>query len=100
MTFSGLKLTAEEMAAYKRNHWRIENNLHHELDEVMKEDRSTAHGSKNNLAIIRKFVYNILRLVIKKEGLSCEIQGAMDYFEGYSAKLLKKYIFSKVESLE
>jgi len=44
--------------------------------------------------------YSSKNISIKKEGLNCEIQGAMDYFEGYSAKLLKKYIFSKVESLE
>ncbi|MFW5556139.1 MAG: transposase [Roseburia inulinivorans] len=47
---SDLALSAEEMAKYKREHWRIENNLHHVLDDAFREDRSTAKGSKNNLS--------------------------------------------------
>lgn len=47
-----------------RNHWRIENSLHHVLDELFHEDRSAARNSKNNMAVLRKFAYNILRLAI------------------------------------
>ncbi len=36
--------------------------LHHVLDDTFLEDRSPAQGSKNNLALIRKFAINILRL--------------------------------------
>ena len=37
-----------------RNHWRIENSLHHVLDELFHEDRSAARNSKNNMAVLRK----------------------------------------------
>lgn len=56
-------LTAEEFARYKRNHWRIENCLHHVLDEDFLEDRSTARKSKNALSILRKTAYNVIRLM-------------------------------------
>lgn len=56
-------LTAEEFAGYKRNHWRIENCLHHVLDEDFLEDKSTARKSKNALSILRKTAYNVIRLM-------------------------------------
>lgn len=39
-------LTAEEFARYKRDHWRIENCLHHVLDEDFLEDKCTAKNLK------------------------------------------------------
>ena len=64
---SDLTLSTEEMAKYKREHWKIENSLHHVLDDDFREDRSTAKGSKNNLSVIRKIAYNILRIVIIRD---------------------------------
>ena len=46
-----MKITAEEMFKYKRSHWKIENNLHHVLDDAFREDRSTATHSKYNLSL-------------------------------------------------
>jgi predicted transposase YbfD/YdcC len=56
-------LTAEEFARYKRAHWRIENCLHHVLDEDFLEDKCTARNSKNILSVLRKTAYNIIRLM-------------------------------------
>lgn len=94
---SDMVLTAEEMAAYKRRHWKIENNLHHVLDDAFREDRSTAKGSKNNLALIRKFAYNILRLAILMEYPDWGMQRMMDHFSDHQA-MTEKYIFKEIES--
>lgn len=56
-------LTAEGFARYKRNHWRIENCLHHVLDEDFLEDKCTAKKSKNTLSVLRKTAYNIIRFM-------------------------------------
>ena len=94
---SDLILSAREMAEYKRRHWKIENNLHHVLDDVFREDRSTAKGAKNNLALIRKFAYNILRLAIIKEHPEWGMQRMMDYFSDHP-EMTQKYIFSSIAS--
>ena len=60
---SNRALTAEEFARYKRDHWRIENCLHHVLDEDFLEDKCTARKSKNTLSVLRKTAYNIIRLM-------------------------------------
>ena len=59
---SDMELCAAQMAKCKRNHWGVENRLHHVLDDAFREDRSPAKGSRNNLALIRKFALNLLRL--------------------------------------
>lgn len=56
-------LTAEEFARYKRNHWWIENCLHHVLDGDFLEDKCTAKKSNNTLSVLRKTAYNIIRLM-------------------------------------
>ncbi len=95
---SDLELSAEEMAAYKRAHWKIENNLHHVLDDAFREDRSTVTRSKNNLAVIRKYAYNLLRLAIIKEHPKWGIQRMMDYFCD-CPEMIGKYVFKEIESV-
>lgn len=56
-------LTAEEFAGYRRDHWRIDNCLHHVLDEDFLEDKCTAKKSRNTLSVLRKTAYNIIRLM-------------------------------------
>lgn len=94
---SDLVLKAEEMAKYKREHWKIENNLHHVLDDAFREDRSTAKGSKNNLSIIRKFAYNILRIVIIRDHPGWGIQRMMDYISTH-LDLTEKMLFEPIVS--
>ena len=89
---------AEGMGRIKREHWSIENSLHHVLDDTFREDRSPAKKSKNNLALIRKFAYNILRIAMLLESCTEIMPEAMDEFSD-DPILRKKYVFSGIESL-
>ena len=95
---SDMKLSAEEMAKLKRDHWKIEAGLHHVLDDVFREDRSTATRSKFNLSVIRKFAYNILRLAILKEHPDKSPTLMMDYFCD-NPDSLATYLFCEIDSL-
>ena len=95
---SDLELTAEEMGRIKREHWAVENRLHHVLDDTFREDRSPAKRSKNNLALIRKFAYNILRIAILLGSCTEIMTEAMDEFSD-DPFLMKKYVFSGIDSL-
>lgn len=90
-------MSAEEMAIYKRRHWKIENNLHHVLDDTFREDRSSARGSRNNLSLIRKIAYNVLRLAEIIEEMSHSILKTIDYFSDHP-EMTEKYIFSEIVS--
>ena len=86
------------MGKCKRDHWSVENRLHHVLDDTFREDRSPAKGSKNNLALIRKFALNILRLAQNQMKINLPISEMMDMFCD-DMNLLGKYIFREIESL-
>ena len=94
---SDMELTAEETGRIKREHWAIENRLHHVLDDTFREDRSPAKKSKHNLALIRKFAYNILRIAILSGDCAEIMTEAMDDFSG-DPSLRKKYVFSGIAS--
>ncbi len=94
---SDMELTAEEMGRIKREHWAVENRLHHVLDDAFREDRSPAKKSKHNLALIRKFAYNILRIAILYGDCAEIMTEAMDDFSD-DLLLRKKYVFSGIES--
>jgi predicted transposase YbfD/YdcC len=94
---SDMELTVEEMAQNKRNHWAVENRLHHVLDDTFREDRSPAKGSKHNLALIRKFAYNIIRIIMRKCSLEQPITEIMDLLSD-DLDLLGKYIFKGIAS--
>lgn len=95
---SDMEMSAKEMGKYKRDHWSVENRLHHVLDDTFREDRSPAKGSKNNLALIRKFAFNVLRLAQIQEKIDLPMTGMMDLFCDDKG-LQKKYIFREIESL-
>ncbi len=94
---SDMELAAEEMGRIKREHWSIENRLHHVLDDTFREDRSPAKRSKNNLALIRKFAYNILRIAMLAGDCPEIMTEAMDEFSD-APFLRKKYIFNGIDS--
>ena len=59
-----VKITLDDFARATRSHWNIECGLHWRLDVIMNEDRSrnrTGH-SIHNLSLIRKVVFNLVRL--------------------------------------
>ena len=94
---SDMEMTAEDMGRCKREHWAVENRLHHVLDDTFREDRSPAKGSKNNLALIRKFAYNILRLAMLHLSTEHLMTEMMDLFSD-DEKLLERYLFNGIES--
>lgn len=94
---SDMELSAEEMGRIKREHWAVENRLHHVLDDTFREDRSPAKKSKHNLGLIRKFAYNILRIAILSGDCAELITEAMDDFRD-DPFLRKKYVFSGIDS--
>jgi len=57
-------MDGEEFGCYARGHWAIENSLHWVLDDALREDRCTARKghATENLALMRKIVYNLLKL--------------------------------------
>ena len=95
---SDMQLSPKEIGEYKRNHWRIENTLHHVLDDTFREDRSPAKKSRNNLALIRKFAYNILRLVSIQCGIKRPNTEIMDRLAD-DFDILGSYIFKGIEAL-
>lgn len=95
---SDLILTAEELGNIKRMHWSIENRLHHVLDDTFREDRSPAKKSRNNLSLIRKYAYNILRLAMYETGITNIMTEMMDCFCD-NAVLREQYVFKGIASL-
>lgn len=94
---SDRELTADEMGKIKRRHWSIENRLHHVLDDTFREDRSPAKRSKNNLALIRKFAYNILRIAMMSQPCEGVMTEMMDEFcDDHS--FIEKYVFNGITS--
>lgn len=95
---SSRRMSAQETLEAKRRHWKIENSLHHVLDDLFREDRSSARKSKNNLAVIRKIAYNLLRIAIlqgKKESGPTEMR---DQFND-DLTLVEKYVFRGIAHL-
>lgn len=95
---SDMEMSALEMGRCKREHWSVENRLHHVHDDTFREDRSPAKGSKNNLALIRKFAIDILRLARIQQKLTLAMTEMMDLFCDDN-DLLGKYVFGSIESL-
>ena len=90
-------MTAAEMGKRKRNHWAVENSLHHVLDDTFREDRSPAKGSKNNLSLIRKFAYNILRIASIRMEDQRPMTEMIDRFADIP-ELLSEYVFAGIPS--
>lgn len=95
---SDMVMSAKEAAKCRRDHWAVENRLHHVLDDTFREDRSPAKGSKINLALIRKFAYNILRVFMVEQHITTPFTEVMDLFSD-SPNLLGKYLFNGIASL-
>jgi len=56
-------MSPQEVLKAARNHWRIENNLHWQLDVLMNEDqgRSRKNNAPANLAALRRLSLNVLK---------------------------------------
>ena len=90
---------AEELAKYKREHWKIENCLHYVLDEAFCEDKCTARKSRVLLSILRKIAYNIIRMIqMNGEAENLPFAHVMDDITD-NLGLAEKYIFSPIPSM-
>lgn len=60
---SSRKLAVRAFAKAVRGHWRIENNLHWQLDISFREDKSTSHNrhATENVALMRKLALSLLK---------------------------------------
>jgi len=56
-----LKLSAEEVNKVVRDHWGIENRIHHVRDTRLNEDASRIRKNPSVFALLRSFVLNIFR---------------------------------------
>lgn len=95
---SSREMSAQETLKIKRNHWKIENSLHYVLDGLFREDRSSARKSKNNLAVIRKIAYNLLRIAILREKTESGPTEMRDQFND-DLTLIEKYAFRGIAHL-
>lgn len=95
---SDMELDAQTMGKIKRKHWAVENELHHVLDDSFREDRSPARTSRNMLALIRKYAYNLLRLAMLESSERLLMTEMMDRFADDS-QLREKYVFKCIPHL-
>lgn len=95
---SSREMSAQETLKIKRNHWKIENSLYYVLDDLFREDRSSARKSKNNLAVIRKIAYNLLRIAILREKTESGPTEMRDQFND-DLTLIEKYAFRGIAHL-
>ena len=66
----------EVMASIIRGHWEIENCVHYVLDVTMREDESRIRRefASENMASLRRFVMNLMRLHPQKGSMKGKIQ--------------------------
>ena len=74
-----MRISAREIAKCRRDHRSVENRLHHILDDPFWGGSVTSHIIKK-LALIRKFAYNLIRIIILRESLTCPLVEALDIF--------------------
>ena len=74
------EMKAEEFGCYARRHWAVENSLHWVLDDALREDRCTSRKlhATENLGLMRKIVYNMMKLDPEVEGMS--VRGKQVYY--------------------
>lgn len=75
------KTAAKTYGGALRNHWRIENSLHWQLDVTFDEDKnrvSRRHGAEN-LALVRRLALSLLKQHSSKESIACKrLHAALD----------------------
>jgi len=54
-------LDAKKGLINSRGHWSIENQVHYVLDVTFKEDNCRVHNAAENMSIIRKIIFNLIK---------------------------------------
>ncbi|MDR2568737.1 MAG: ISAs1 family transposase [Oscillospiraceae bacterium] len=88
-------MKAEEFASYARGHWKIENSLHWVLDDFFREDRCTSRAgdATENLALMRKIVFNLTKMDENVKGKS--MRWKQGYYRSHPGAVLE-LIFQEV----
>ena len=73
-----------------RSHWAIENNLHWRLDVIFKEDECPILGKNtaDNSAIVRRAIYNRIKLQLKPKRLLCFGKRSCSYDDDFRLKIM------------
>ena len=92
------QFSTERFKEITREHWNIECSLHWRLDVILDEDHSTSKkdNSIDNLAIIRKIVFNLARLDTSMGNLTLKKKLTRYSFE---FKNIENLIFKVIPSL-
>ena len=79
----------KQFAKGVRSHWAIENNLHWCLDVLFSDDECTVldRNAAENLAIIRRIVYNRIKMLSKMDTLSMGKRACI-YDDNFRAQIL------------
>jgi predicted transposase YbfD/YdcC len=64
------KMGVRQHAKVLRGHWRIENNLHWQLDISLGEDDSRIHHGAANVALMRKMALSLLKQNPAKDSIA------------------------------
>jgi len=67
-------ISAEDLGKLTRHHWRIENNLHWQLDVTFREDANqvAARRGAENLALLRRLALSLLKHEGSKQSMACK----------------------------
>jgi len=84
-------MSAKQLMSAKRDHWKIENNLHWVLDMQFREDESRARRDKSaeNLNVLRHMAYNILKSETSVKGSFSDKQFRCLLDEKYLDNIIK-----------
>lgn len=87
------KLSAQKAYELARGHWKIENQLHWQLDVTFKEDRQRhrTEQAPQNLSLIRKIVLNCIQMQEKKLSKK-KVLKKMAWNEKYRLDMIKKVL--------
>jgi len=89
-------MNAQELLNRKRSYWNIENGMHYILDNTLQEDRYHYHVNRFSMAVIRRFAYNVLRLMNTRECPKDSVSGTAELFCDVF-EYVPKYIFSGIQ---
>lgn len=90
-------LDAEAALAEKRDYWTVENCLHKVLDDTFGEDRDTSTVNRYRMAILRRWSYNLMRIMQAELMPSASARSVCSSFCDKSCLL--RYVFFETESL-
>jgi len=80
----------------RKLYWEIENSCHYVLDNTFDEDRYHYHVNRFNIGIVRRFAYNIVRLIQTREGPKQSMRGTANMFCD-KWECVEKYCFNGIE---